>query len=153
LAQGVSVEEIGRRFAKTPATVSYWLKKFSLEAPNREKYAAKGGIERARLQEFVDGGMTIREIAAALELSAGTVRYWLRRHGLRTLGRRGRRQGDVATRDQRERRCVVPGHSACRGEECVLLCANCHAEVEDGVASLPLQFFPQPEAAIHHNPG
>jgi hypothetical protein len=27
--------------------------------------------------------------------------------------------------------------------KCVLLCANCHAEVEDGVATLPLQFRPE----------
>jgi hypothetical protein len=26
--------------------------------------------------------------------------------------------------------------------KCVLLCANCHAEVEDGVVSLPVQLFP-----------
>ncbi len=66
LAQGVSVEEIGRRFNRHPSTIGYWMAKFGLEAPNREKYAAKGGIERERLEELVlEGGMT-RQIAAEL---------------------------------------------------------------------------------------
>src|SRR2546423_6202780 len=36
LAQGVSVEQIGRRFGKHPSTISYWMNKFGLGAPNRD---------------------------------------------------------------------------------------------------------------------
>src|SRR6185437_3362115 len=57
LAQGVSVEEIGRRFNRHPSTIAYWMAKFGLEAPNRDKHAAKGGIERERLEELVAAGM------------------------------------------------------------------------------------------------
>jgi transposase-like protein len=227
LAQGVSVEEIGRRCGKTSSTISYWLKKFGLEAPSCEKYAARGGIERGRLEELVEAGLTIRQIAAALDRSASTVRYWLRWHGIRTQNRRGRRQSEAAqsAKDEgrltiamvcrhhgetefflegrgcypckrcrteavsRRRRkvkatlvaeaggrCVICGYNRhvralafhhvnpmekrleinakgvavslerlrAEAKKCVLLCANCHAEVEDGVASLPLEFLRTP---------
>src|SRR6202046_244507 len=93
LAQGVSVEQIGRRFGRHPSTVSYWMRKHGLEAPNRAKHAAKGGIERERLVELVGRGMTIAEIADEVALSKGAVRHWLGRYGLQTSHRRGRRSG------------------------------------------------------------
>lgn len=58
--------------------------KHGLAAPNREKHLAKGGIERGRLEELVEAGLTIAKIAVELQLSAGTVRLWLQRHGLQT---------------------------------------------------------------------
>jgi hypothetical protein len=42
LARGLSVEQIGRRFQRDPSTVAYWMRKYGLVAPNREKYAPKG---------------------------------------------------------------------------------------------------------------
>lgn len=222
LEQGVSVEQIGKRFGKDPSTVSYWMKKYGLVSPYREKHEAKGGIERERLEELVERGMTIAEIAAEVGLSKGTVRHWLRQHGLRTQNSRGRRsreevqsakaaglltvtmtcarhgktafflEGRGSYRCKRCRteavsrrrrkvkeilvaeaggRCVICGYNrypcalefhhvdptnkrllgcargvahaleALRNEAktCVLLCSNCHAEVENGVATLPLQ--------------
>jgi transposase len=88
LAQGLSVERIGKRFGKHPSTVSYWMKKYGLVAPNREKHAAKGGIERARLEGLVDAGNTVAGIADELDLSTATVRLWLRRYGLQTVASR-----------------------------------------------------------------
>ena len=103
LARGLSVEKIARRFGKHPSTVSYWMEKYGLEAPNREKHAAKGGISRGRLEELVAAGMSITEISDTVQLSKGTVRHWLTRHGLRTratervAARRGReRRGDAS---------------------------------------------------------
>ena len=87
LARGLSVEKIARRFGKHPSTVSYWMEKYGLEAPNREKHAAKGGISRGRLEELVAAGMTIAEIAAEVGLSKTTVRHWLGRYGLKTRRR------------------------------------------------------------------
>jgi transposase len=102
LAQGLSVEQIGRRFNRHPSTVSYWLRKHGLEAPNRAKHAAKGGIERERLIELVRDGMTIAQIAEEVERSTATVRHWLRRYGLTTAAtvraraaRSGRAGGQV----------------------------------------------------------
>jgi transposase len=223
LAQGLSVEKIATRFGKDPSTISYWMAKYALEAVNREKHAAKGGIERERLKAMVEAGMTIVEIAAVVGLSKGTVRHWLRAYDLRTRNSVGRRNSGIAreakddgllsvlmtckrhgeaefvlegrgyyrckqcrvTAVVRRRRkvkailvteaggrCVVCGYNryvgalefhhldpadkrhevskygvtlslaAARAEacKCVLLCSNCHAEVEAGVAAGPLQF-------------
>ncbi len=82
LAQGISVEKIGARFGKHPSTVAYWMKKHGLEAPNRERHAARGGIDRERLVGFIETGMTIAEIAASVGLSKSAVRHWLRKYGL-----------------------------------------------------------------------
>jgi transposase len=223
LGQGLSVERIAKRFGKDPSTVSYWMNKYGLEAVNREKYAAKGGIERERLETLVEAGMAIAEIAGEVGLSKGTVRHWLRKYGLRTNNWRGRRNLE-ATRAARATgqatiilNCVHHGETKfflegrgyfrckrCRSEavarrrrkmkailvaeaggrchicgydrhpsalefhhldptrkrmalsgggvayaldtlriearKCVLLCANCHAEVENGAATLPIQY-------------
>jgi transposase/5-methylcytosine-specific restriction endonuclease McrA len=223
LGQGLSVEKIARRFGKDPSTISSWMGQYGLEAVNREKHAAKGGIDQERLEKLVGAGMTIAEIATDVGLSKGTVRHWLRVHGLRTLNTRGRRSSEVARRGKddgflsvlmscehhgeaefalegrgyyrckqcrttavvrRRRRvkailvteagggCVLCGYDryvgalefhhidpadkrreisgygvtlsldAVRAEalKCVLLCSNCHAEVEAGVTTVPLQF-------------
>ena len=226
LAQGASVEQIGKRFGKDPSTVSYWMKKYGLVSPYREKHAAKGGIERERLEALVSAGMTIAEVAHAVGRSKATVRHWMRRYGLRTGRARGRRPGELvrAAKDAgrltvtmtctrhgetefllegrgyyrckrcrsesvvRHRQkvksilvdraggaCLICGYSrnlkalqfhhldpaekrlALSGQgvtysvevlreearKCVLLCANCHAEVEDGQVMLPLELTAQ----------
>jgi transposase-like protein len=223
LADGVSVEKIAKQFGKDPSTVSYWMKKHGLEAPNRDKHAAKGGIERDVLEPLVEAGMTIAEIAEAVRRSKGTVRHWMRKYGLRTKNASGREsaEGSRAARaaglltttmtcvrhgeaefvlegrgyyrckqcraehvvrhrrklktilveeaggkcvlcgydrnvralefhhvDPREKRLTLSANGvtlsldALRAEarKCVLLCSNCHAEVEDGMALVPLEF-------------
>lgn len=222
LGQGLSVERIARRFGKDPSTVSYWLEKHGLESPYAERHAAKGGIERERLHELVGQGMTIAEIAHAVGLSKGSVRHWMRVHGLRTARSRGdrqkivreakeagrvmlvmccRRHGEtefilegrgyyrckrcraesVVRHRQRVKetlvneaggRCAICGYSRsfralqfhhrdpeekrldlssqgvtyslqrlrAEANKCVLLCANCHAEVESGETVLPATF-------------
>ncbi|HUE27061.1 MAG TPA: helix-turn-helix domain-containing protein [Solirubrobacteraceae bacterium] len=219
LAQGESIEGIAKRFGKDPSTVSYWVAKHGLRSPYAEKHAAKGGLEKERLEVLVEGGMTIAEIAAQVGLSKGTVRHWMRVHGFRTARARGERMmvaraaknaglltvtmscrshGDtefvlegrgyyrckqcrtesVVRHRQKVKailveeaggRCAVCGysrhlqalqfhhldpkrkrlglssfgvtHSLARlreeAKKCVLLCGNCHVEVEIGAASLP----------------
>ena len=82
------------RFRRHPSTVAYWIAKHGLEANGHEKHAAKGGLDREVLATLVAQGATIREIAAAVDRSAGTVRHWLGRYGLKTQNRRGPRTGD-----------------------------------------------------------
>jgi transposase len=222
LNQGISIERIAKRFAKDPSTVSYWMKKYGLVSPYREKHAAKGGIEREQLEPLVQSGMTIAEIAQACSRSKGTVRHWLGRYGLRTRNTAGRRGGDVAraakaaglltgtmtcrhhgetefflegrgyyrckrcrseavSRRRRKLkailvaeaggRCCICGYDRHPGalefhhldplekripvsaggiaysletlraeaKKCKLLCANCHAEVENGTAVVPIE--------------
>lgn len=135
LAQGVSVEQIGRRFGRHPSTVSYWMRKYGLEAPNRAKHASKGGVARERLTQMVGRGMTIGEIAAEVGLSKGAVRHWLGRYGLQTNhgrgGRSGLRNRDVQQADaltitmtcvhHGESEFVLEGRGAYR-------CGRCRAE-------------------------
>lgn len=218
-AEGLSLAEIGRRVGRHEATVSYWAKKYGLEAVNRARYEAKGGLSREELTALVDAGKSIAEIAEALGRSKATVRHWLTRYALKTRGTLGRRvrveaanardaglevttleckhhgetafildrrgyyrckQCRSASVSRRRRRvkellvaeaggaCCVCGYSRnaralhfhhldpslkrmeinaggaavaigrLRDEarKCVLLCANCHAEVEAGLVSL-----------------
>lgn len=64
LGQGLSVERIAKRFGKSASTVSYWMQKYGLVSPYRDKHAARGGIERGHLEGLVEAGLTIAEIAA-----------------------------------------------------------------------------------------
>jgi transposase len=220
LGQGLSLAEIGRRFERHEATVSYWVKKYGLEAVNQSKHAARDGIAKGDLETLVEADMSIAQIAEAVGCSKATVRHWLARYGLKTHSAVGRRARVAASQAQeaglsvvqlrckhhgetafsldqrgyyrckrcrsasvsRRRRkvkellvaeaggsCSVCGYSRnaralhfhhldpsqkrheinARGaamaidvlraeaKKCVLLCANCHAEVEAGLVVLP----------------
>ena len=224
LAQGVSVERIDKRFGKDPSTVSYWLEEHGLNSP-ASKHAAKGALNQRQLEECVQSGMSIAEIAAEVGRSKGTVRHWLKRFGLRTERARGERLAmwraakdagllevtmtcgrhgetqfalegrgyyrckrcrieqivrhrrkvksvlveeaggscalcgydralgalhfhhlDPATKRLEVSKSVALSIDAVRAEarKCILLCSNCHAEVEGGVTDLPLEFRAHP---------
>jgi transposase/DNA-directed RNA polymerase subunit RPC12/RpoP len=82
LGEGVSIEEIARRVGKHPSTVSYWTGKYGLRSSLAQKHTARGPLDRDTLAKLLARDMTIREIAAEVDRSPTTVRYWLRRHGL-----------------------------------------------------------------------
>ena len=84
LAEGLSLEEIGRRAGKHHSTVSYWLRKHGLKAANSARHAPRGGVDEARLRELVEGRLSVRDLATELGLSYSTIRYWLTRYGLST---------------------------------------------------------------------
>ena len=220
LRRGLSLAEIGRRFDRHEATIAYWVDKHGLQAVNRQKHAARGGLDRPELEMLVERGASIAQIAEAVGRSKATVRHWLIRYGLKTHGARGRRiveatrtaklaglatvkmscphhgesefwltgqgnyrckrcRSDAVSRRRRRvketlvreagGRCRICGYdrnmralhfhhldpSSKRHEinakgvaialdklrvearKCVLLCSNCHAEVEDGTVVLP----------------
>lgn len=214
--EGVSVERIAQHFGKHPSTVSYWMARFALVAPNREKHAAKGAIAREQLVELLDAGASIATMAEALQRSPTTVRHWLGKYELETqrsarlqAGRAAKEAGvdvvalvcrhhgktDFAVEGRgtfrcllcrraavlkRRRKikailvqeaggaCALCGYNRCIGalhfhhrdpmdkafglsglgvtrsisraraeaSKCVLLCSNCHAEVEAGAGGL-----------------
>jgi transposase-like protein len=215
LAEGCSLEEIGRRVGRHPSTVAYWLNRYGLRPSGRDRHAARGGLDRADLARLVDENLTVAEIARRMDRSPTTVRYWLRFHGLsttraarlraggvqgaarartemRSCARHGRTEYVLRGAGYRCRRCaseavtayrrsvkrrlVEEAGGACRlcgydrciaalefhhvdpatkrfslslkgvarafatvreeAAKCVLLCSNCHAEVEAGVAML-----------------
>ncbi len=109
LAQGCSLEEIGRRVGRHPSTVSYWLKKHDLRALLTEKHAPKGGISRERLADLVEAGSSVREIAEAEGVSAATVRHWLKRHGMKT--RRAREPRSALAGERFVANCATHGET------------------------------------------
>jgi transposase-like protein len=214
LEAGDSIEAIALEAGRDASTVAYWVNKHGLRSRHAERHRPRGGLTREQLEPLIDGGLTIRQIAAELDRSAATVRHWLKRHGLKTrVARRVRRDGSTASAvvhdcprhgwtwfrrvgaqthyrcaqcvidavgDARRRvrmtlideaggQCLLCGYDRnpaalqfhhvdratkeftlrngdtrslermrAEAAKCVLLCANCHAEVESGAAQLPV---------------
>ncbi len=217
LAEGMSLEQIGKAVGRNPSTISYHLKKHGLVPVNSGKHANKGAIPREQIERMIERGLSLREMATAVHRSPATIRHWIpkyrfttsgmglrrkhlreakeagrqhvtsrcRRHGITTfvLENRGyyrcrkcRRAGVSEWRRRAKRRliaaaggkCAICGYdefpgalqfhhldpatklfaighegvtrsfAAMRAEatKCVLLCANCHAEVEGGYTTL-----------------
>jgi transposase-like protein len=217
LAEGLSLEQIGKRVRRDPSTISYHLKKHGLR-PVGKKYAAKGPINREKLEQMIDEELSVRQMAHRLGRNRSSIRHWLIKHDLWPLPSVGRRADAKRAREQGERyvEMVCPKHgrtvfilegrgyhrcTRCRMErvsewrrrvkrklidaaggacvlcgydqypgalhfhhlepstkrfsisregvtrsfaeleaeaaKCVLLCANCHAEVEGGFSELP----------------
>lgn len=112
LGQGLSLAEIGRRFGRDESTIGYWVKKHGLEAANRAKYAARGGLSGEVLSELIAEGLTQREIATRLGCSQRTVRYWLQRWDLHTRPTASRSQSREARGEGRlelDRECKKHG--------------------------------------------
>jgi len=217
LDDGLSLAEIGRRVGLHEATVAYWVKKYGLQAANREKHSARGGMVREELEGLVEAGMSITQMADSVGRSKTTVRHWLLEYGLRTRRSQQRRtsiedgeqlgesvvracarhgltefkrrssgghrclkcRSEAVTRRRRKVKrilveeaggaCTVCGYDRCiaalefhhvrpadkqfalslrsarsiassraEAEKCVLLCANCHSEVEAGMLTLDM---------------
>jgi hypothetical protein len=211
LEAGRSIESIARETRRDASTVAYWVNKHGLASRHAATHTARGGIDRDELTALVETGKSIRAIAVELGVSATTVRHWLAKFGLRTVGTERRsgswrqpavvrecgrhgwttwvrsapgryrcKQCRIEAVSGRRRRvkeilvgeaggaCRLCGYSRYAGAlqfhhvdpaektfalssrglarslakarkevaKCVLLCANCHAEVEAGVASI-----------------
>jgi transposase len=218
LAEGLSLEQIGKRVGRNPSTISYHLKKFGLVPAYRQRHLNLGTISEADLRGLVDEDLTLHEIATRLDRSVSTIRYWLKKYDLPPVtGSRNRRDAQrarkaglkraalecrhhgltefaleargsyrcVKCRQERVsewrrrvkrrlvegagRACAICGYDKCvsalhfhhldpsqklfalsrqgvtrsfaeaqaEAEKCVLLCSNCHAEVEAGMAKVP----------------
>src|SRR4051794_38355763 len=64
LAEGRSIEAIARDCGRAASTAAYWVNKYGLASWHAPRHATRGGIERERLQAFVEEGLSIRQIAA-----------------------------------------------------------------------------------------
>lgn len=84
LQQGLSLAQIGALTSRDASTVGYWVRKHGLKAVHRGRSEARGGIGRDELVGLVEEGLSTREIADRVDRSLGTVRHWLRVHGLKT---------------------------------------------------------------------
>jgi transposase len=217
LAEGLSLEEIGKRVGRHPSTVSYHLKKHGLLPLGHELHSPKRKVDPAELRDLIEAGRTFREIAEVFGVSYTTVRHWVKKLGLESgwmrrlresreaisreetrvllvCGKHGetvhfrradgnyrcarcRTEAVTCWRRRVKRRLVAEAGGACtlcgydryagalhfhhldpaqksfllsrngvtrsfaeaRAEaaKCILLCGNCHAEVEAGVVKLP----------------
>jgi len=120
LGQKLSLAEIGRRAGLHESTVGYWIKKHGLEAVGAEKYSPKGGLRREQILVEEAGGRCrlcgYDRHVAALEfhhLDPNAKEFG--------LAQRGAHRIDKLRAEVRK---------------CVLLCSNCHAEVEAGFVKL-----------------
>ena len=86
LAEGLSLDDIGRRVDRHPSTISYHLKRHGLAPVNAGRHANKGAIPEPLLARLIEEGLSLRELAQAVERSPSTVRYWVRKYGLATRG-------------------------------------------------------------------
>src|SRR3954447_3778458 len=84
LAEGRSIESIARESGRAASTVAYWVNKHGLASSHAARHAPRGGIDRERLRELVEEGLSNRQIALRCDVSATTVRHWLQRHELKT---------------------------------------------------------------------
>jgi IS30 family transposase len=75
LKQGLSLPQIGALMNRDPSTVGYWVNKHGLAANGRAKHDSRGGISKAQLEPLIGAGLSIRAIAARLDVSPSTVRY------------------------------------------------------------------------------
>jgi transposase len=218
LAEGLSLDQIGKRVGLNPSTISYHLKKHGLKPVNQQRHQRRGPIPEGRLREAHEEGASLREMAEEFDRGIATVRYWIDRYGLgptaggrrkaaikraRLAGERDlelvcRRHGvtahivenggrvrckrcrSEAVSEQRRRTkrilvqeaggaCLICRYDKCiaalqfhhrdrktklfalsrqgvtrsleaaraEAQKCILLCSNCHAEVENGYAALP----------------
>jgi transposase len=91
LTQGLSLQAIGRRLGRHETTVAYWVEKYGLQAANRDRHLPRGARRKEDLEQLVQAGASIAEIAEAVDRSKATVRHWLTRFGLKTSNGPGRR--------------------------------------------------------------
>jgi transposase len=115
LAAGMSLDAIGERAGKHPSTVSYWLKKYGLQATGRTRHAPKGSVDQARLRTLAENGASIRGIAAELNIGYSTARYWLGRCGVETDHGVRRRESAAARKAglrQAYLKCPRHGHTS-----------------------------------------
>lgn len=131
LAQGLSLERIGKLVGRDASTVSYWVRKFGLSAVHAERAAPKGGIGQEDLEGFLARGMSMRQIARELGLSQATVRHWMKKYGL--TSRRSQRLAETAKARAADKAplqltCPQHGETEYRWLGSGYRCARCSSE-------------------------
>jgi DNA-binding transcriptional ArsR family regulator len=222
LAQGLSLEQIGKRVGRDPSTVSYHLKKYGLIPVGQAIHAPNQKVDPDALGKLMTDGATVRAAAEHFGVGYSTIRYWLKKLDIETSRMKRIRESNTAIeagqaravltcpehgeveflrrpdgnyrcskcrsasvsawRRRVKRRlieraggcCVLCGYdrhpatlhfhhvdpaaksfilsrhgvtrsfreAAAEADKCVLLCGNCHAEVEAGHAELPTDVLP-----------
>jgi 5-methylcytosine-specific restriction endonuclease McrA len=80
LAEGLSLERIGKRVGLEKSTISYHLKKHGL-TPVGIKCVSKGALPKDVLRAMVDQEVPLTEMARRLDRNVSSVRHWLIKYG------------------------------------------------------------------------
>jgi len=115
LADGMSLEAIGKQVGKHESTVSHWLRKYGLEAVGAEVHAPNGKVDPHRLRVLVEEGASIQRMGEAFGVGRTTIRYWLRKLKLETQRSIRLRETKAARENGLKRtysRCPKHGHTA-----------------------------------------
>src|SRR3982751_2385723 len=115
LEAGMSLDAIAKSVGKHESTISYWLKKYGLDAAGSEVHAPNGRVDPQGLRALAERGASIQEMGEAFGVGRTTVRYWLRKLKLETQ-RSVRLRETRAAREKGLRRtysrCSKHGHTA-----------------------------------------
>jgi hypothetical protein len=84
LGQGLSLDAMAEKVGRSPSTVAYWLRRHGLRANGSERFKARPTVDVDRLRALVGAGLSVPQIAEAVERTPGVVRRALAKHGLQT---------------------------------------------------------------------
>src|SRR3954468_10246766 len=124
LAEGMSLEAIGKRVGKHESTVSYWLKKYGFEAARAEKHASRGPVSKEELERLLAAGFSLREIGRRTDRSLATIRHWMRKYELEAPRHRhngpedGSRQATLVCSRHGSTIFVLEGRGSYRCRQC-----------------------------------
>ena len=99
-------------------------------------------MDRDLLSRYLAQGLSLGQIGVLASLDPSTVSYWVKKHGLIANGTKKHASRGGLTKATKEFALSPEGvtrsleRARAEARKCVLLCANCHAEVEAGAASL-----------------
>jgi|SRR5215211_7948051 len=168
LAAGLSLQEIAHRLDRSLATIRHWMRKYELETERSSRLrasrdACREGSERVTLQCPKHG--------SSIFVARSDGRFRCSRCRTEAVAKR-RRSLKRTLVEEAGGGCVLCGYSRCdralefhhldpkakhfqitshtrslarlraEASKCVLLCSNCHAEVEAGIVAVPLNSVP-----------
>lgn len=163
IAQDLTVRQIAEVVDRSPTTVAYWMRRYGLRTtPAARQHAARTVTPRERFEaRCTRHGVTsfVKEgdgTTSCLRCRTDAVSEWRRRTKRRLVERAGGAcelcgyDRCVAAlqfhhRDPQAKEFALGSRGLSRSwavltaeaDKCALLCANCHAEVEAGAATLP----------------
>lgn len=158
---GLSLAEIARRSGRSVSSVRYWMARYEIESPCRWRQRPPGNPKRAEMRcrrhgmtEFVLEGRGFYRCVRCRVESVARRRRIVKRKLVEEAGGRCIVCGYSRCQQALQFHHLDPatkkfhlghrGHSRslarsrAEARKCALLCANCHAEVEAGLTSMPL---------------
>jgi transposase len=164
---GASIAEIAVKLDRSKATVRHWLKQYGLQTQAPSGAPSRPGVDEARASGQTETVLECAQHGNVCHILDGRGYYRCRQCRIEAVGRRRRKVKETLVAEaggkcrlcgysrclaalefhhldpttkkfglsRRGARSIATLRSEAR--KCVLLCSNCHAEVEAGAAELP----------------